>query len=118
MTRAEFSAVIAFIELACGKSLEPQRLDVVWEMLCDLPADTLKIAAKRVMAEHRWATFPSIAEIREAAMLTQRGEVTALSPAEAWELAWRAVRNIDPEIPRSIERAMTPLPPLVRESVQ
>ena len=51
-------------------------------------------------------------------MLTQRGEIKQLSGAEAWELAWTAVANIDPEIETSIVKSLQPLPALVVESIK
>jgi len=68
--------------------------------------------------EHKWATFPSIAELREAAAETQRGTVKELSPAEAWAIAWRIAANTDPEIDGSFARASKDAPPLVLEAIR
>ncbi len=97
MKPEEFAGVIAYLELACGKSLSKDAVSVYFDLLGDLPAETLQIAAKRVALEHPWATFPSIAELRQAASETMRGLVTELSPAEAWKLAWHAAGRIDLE---------------------
>ncbi len=118
MTRTEFGIIVAYLEVGCGKKLPTDAMEVFFDLLGDLPAAVLQLAAKRVILEHRWATFPSVAELREAAVLTARGEVKELSPAEGWELAWNAVKNIDPEIERSVTRAMEKLPPLVVAAIR
>ena len=71
------------------------------------------LAAKRVLLEHKWATFPTIAELREAAALTVRGETTEITPIEAWGMAWRAIRKIDLDMDDSVEQATSGLPPVV-----
>lgn len=111
---------MAYLEVGCGKPLGEAALSVYFDCLGDLPADVLRLAAKRVVLEHRWATFPSIAELREAAALTQRGEVRGMSPGEAWSLAWHAIANCDPEIELrgGAKDALGKLPPLVAEAVR
>lgn len=118
MTQAEFATVIGYISLAIGKPLAPDAQKVYYDLLGDLPFDVLQIAAKRAVLEHPWATFPSVAELRQAAVLTQRGEIKALSAGEAWEMAWDAIGNIDPEIPTSLTKAMGKLPPTVAAAVK
>lgn len=120
MTNAEFTEVVAYVECACGKLLPVQSKLVYFDMLNDLPADLFRLAAKRVLAEHRWATFPTVAEFRAAAAETARGEVKELTPAEAWALAWWVVGNCDPEIDGSFDRACkrAKAPPLVVEAIR
>lgn len=113
MTREEFVRVTNYITAGCGKHLGPESLEVYFDLLGDLDAPTLLVAAKRVLLRHKFPTFPTIAELREAATLTQAGEVTSLSSAEAWSLAWDAAARTDPEITGSFERATAGLPPLV-----
>src|SRR5262249_4373334 len=84
----------------------------------DLPLDVLKLAAKRVVLEHRWATFPTVAELRAAAAETMQGQVAELSPAEAWAIAWRVVGSTDPEVEGSFQRASKGVPPLVVEAIR
>jgi len=95
MTRTEFARVMTFITAAIGKPLAVESLEVYYELLGDLPLDALQASAKRVVLEHKWATFPSVAELREAASETMRGQVKELSSAEAWDMAWRAACSID-----------------------
>jgi len=90
--------IMGYLGIGCGKPLSADALEVYFDLLGDLDRETLQIAAKRVLLEHRWATFPSVAELREAAALTVRGSETELTAAEAWELAWSAVGKMDLEI--------------------
>src|SRR5687767_8170266 len=105
MTREEFAQVTAYIALACGKDLSPEAHEVYFDLLGDLPAEVAQTAARRVMLEHRWPTFPSIAEIRAAAIDTARGQVAELSEAEAWAMAWKIGGETDPEVEGSFRRA-------------
>lgn len=118
MTRDEFLQVVAYITAGSGKSLASDSIAVYYDCLGDLPFEVLKLAAKRVVLEHRWATFPTVAELREAATKTAKGELTELSPAEAWELAWGAIGRIDPEVDGSFARATKDFPALVTRAIQ
>lgn len=97
MTRKEFATTMAYLAAACGKSLPDASMEVYYDLLGDLPMDALKTAAKRVSLEHKWATFPSVAELREAAAETMQGHVKGVSPAEAWEMAWDVAGRFDPD---------------------
>lgn len=118
MTNTEFAEIIAYITAGCGKPLTAESQVVYFDLLGDLPAETLRLAARRVLLEHKWATFPSVAELRQAAVDSTRGEVKELSAVEAWGLARRVAARIDLEVDGSAERAMTDLPPLVREAMR
>lgn len=118
MTRIEFAKIMAYITAGCGKPLAESSLEVYFDLLGDLPADVLLTAAKRVLMEHVWATFPSVAELREAAAQTAQGSVQPMSGGEAWQLAYAAVRKIDPEIEGSTERHTKGLPSLVVEALR
>ncbi len=117
MSNLEFAEIMLRITAGCGKSLAMESQVVYFDLLGDLDASVLRIAADRVLAEHVWSTFPSIAELRQAAVDTLRGDVKELSPGEAWEMAWKAAANIDPEVQSSIDRAKAKLPPIVWEAV-
>ncbi len=117
MTRDEFAQVTAYIAVACGKDLSPEAHEVYFDLLGDLPFEAGQLAARRVMLEHKWSTFPSIAELRQAAAESMRGTVAELFGAEAWALAWKAVARIDLEVDGSKERAFKSLPPIVAESL-
>lgn len=118
MTRHEFASVMAYIAAGIGKAVTKETVDVYFDLLGDLPAPAFRAAAKRVLLEHKWANFPSVAELREAAALTMQGEISSLSPAEAWHLAWEAVKGIDPEVEGTLERACSGLPPIVFEAMR
>lgn len=98
MTREEFGRVVAYITAATGKALEANRLEVFFDLLGDLPFDVLLSASRRVCLEHPWNTFPSVAEIRAAAVLSQRGDLTDISPSQAWEMAQKFRERFDPDI--------------------
>lgn len=117
MTRLEFGIEMNYIQCAIGVEFRDGQLDVYFDCLGDLPADVFQVAVRRVLMEHRWHTFPSIAELREAAVSVMQGEVTPLSGAEAWELAWRAVGRIDLDVDGSVQRATRNLPPLVVDAM-
>lgn len=123
MTREEFTRILAYVAAAIGKPLAEDRdeadarAEVYWDLLGDLQADVLRIAAKRAVLEHPWASFPTPAELRGAAAETMLGEVKALSAGEAWGLAWRAACQIDTEQDLSVARGILRLPPIVIEAM-
>jgi hypothetical protein len=119
VTNTEFAEIIGFLTAGCGKPLAVESQVVYFDLLGDLSAETLWLAARRVLLEHPWATFPSVAELRQAAAESARGEIRDLAPSEAWELAWYAVTNfVDPEAPASLERAKARLPALVWRTIE
>ncbi len=87
MTRQEFAQVCAYITAGTGKALSADSLQVYFDLLGDLPADSFLTAARRVLLEHRWPNFPSIADLGVAAAETMPGRVSVLASGEAWELA-------------------------------
>ena len=129
MTRAEFLTVMAWLSAAIGKPIcdsagpsaeseRKARMDVYFECLGDLPLPVFQLAAKRVALNHRWATFPNVAELREAAARSMLGQVQPMSGGEAWQLAWQAVCKIDLEVEGSCERHTRGLPALVVEAMR
>ena len=113
MTKSEFAPIMAYLSAAVGKPIAPETVAVYFDLLADLPADVLQMAAKRVALKHQWPTFPSAAEIREEATQTIAGELFPMTAAEAWDLAWRAVKSMDLELPDTVKRAQEKLPPIV-----
>lgn len=120
MTNTEFTRMIEYLIAGSGKPLPVESRLVYFDLLRDLPFEAGMLAAKRVLAEHRWSTFPTIAELRQAAVETARGEIKALSEAEAWAIAWRVVGDTDPEVDGSFGRACTrhKAPGLVVEAIR
>lgn len=118
MTKIEFCKVVAYITAATEKKLSADALDVYFDCLGDLDYEIFSISAKRVLMAHVWATFPSIAELRQAAADTKRGNVQELSASEAWKMAWDAVAKIDPEIKGDFDKATNKLPAIVVETMK
>lgn len=118
MTRPEFANAMAYLTAGVGKALTEDQLEVYFDCLKDLPFEVLMVSAKRVLMEHRWPSFPSIAELRGAAAATAQGRVVELSPAEAWQMAWAAIAKIDPEVEGRYERVTKNLPPLVVQAIE
>lgn len=94
MTDSEFAKIIAYVGVAVGKPLAPEALEVYFDLLKHLPYDVAQLAARRVASQHHYANFPLPVEFLEAAAAIACPE-TELTPATAWELAWRAARDID-----------------------
>jgi hypothetical protein len=128
MNRKDFAACLAYVETACKTPLSDKEAEVYWDLLRDLPLDVLRIACKRVVLEHPYKSFPSIAQLRQAASETILGQVAELAPAEAWRLASQAMSKIDPEIsgpyslngkeyPSQTVAILASLPLLVRKTV-
>jgi hypothetical protein len=118
MRKSDFIAVIAYLEAGCARQFPKQSMDVYFDLLGDLDATVFQAAARIVVLEHPWHTFPSIAELREAAATVSEGQLTRMTAAEAWETAWNAIKRIDPERKSSMEQYFDPLPPLVKRAIQ
>jgi hypothetical protein len=118
MTREQFSEIMAYLGAGIQKPISPSSLGVYFDLLGDMSYEIGKLAVRRVLLEHRWATFPSVAELQEAAKASEKGQITELSAVEAWEMAWRAIGNIDPDVDGSIQRSMVKLPKLVAATIQ
>ncbi len=118
MTRPEFVQCVAYLTAGSGKALAPEAMEVYFDCLSDLTPDVMALASKRVLMEHKFATFPSIAELREAAAETQRGQVKELTAAEGWALAWKVAGNTDPEVSGSFERASKGIPAIVVDAIR
>lgn len=98
MDRTEFGKVLAFLTAGIGIELSDAATEVYFECLADIDYNRMYAAAIVVINEHVWHTFPSIAELRQAATTLSRGEICDLTAAEAWEMAWRAASAIDLEM--------------------
>lgn len=106
---------MAYAEAAVGKPFAADSAEVYFDLLGDLPVETLRVAVKRVVLEHKWATFPSVAEFRRAAAECARGDIP--SAGEAWMMATRACLSCDVDSPGSVERTFAKVPPIVHEAV-
>ncbi len=115
MTRAEFVNITAYITAAIDKPLTPDRAEVYYDLLGDISADIFQLAAKQVVLNHKWNTFPSAAELREAC--TDIASGGRLSSADAWAIAWGVTGRIDPEIPHTME-VLNHVHPLIRKAME
>jgi len=121
MTEQDFKECMAYLAVAVNKPLAATekeaefRRKVYFDLLGDLSAEVLQLACKRVALNHPWATFPSAAELRAAAVETMQGMVSMLSAEEAWGIAWK-VADVDMEQPHSMER-IKKIPPLVLKAI-
>lgn len=97
MTRPDFKRCMDYVSHAIQKWPGDETLEVYFDLLGDLGYDVLRAACKRVVLEHKWATFPTVAELREAAVEVQAGDFARMPAQAAWSLACRAVEQIDLE---------------------
>lgn len=124
MSPLDFASIMAWLATATGRAIgetpaeRDARMEVYFDCLGDLSAEVLTIAAKRVTFDHPWSTFPSVAELRQAAAETLQGQIHQMIGGEAWQLAWSAAARIDPEVEGSTARACHGLPPLVIEAMR
>jgi hypothetical protein len=89
---------MAYLSAATNQPMSKERADVYYDMLQEMPLETLRIAAKKVALSHSWSTFPSVAEIHEAACETVMSQCQELLPMQAWAIARRAAASIDPDV--------------------
>lgn len=124
MTRIEFAEVMAWISVGIGKPIAESeqekvaRLGVYFDCLGDLPLPALQLAAKRCVLERKYQSFPPVAELRELAVETTRGEVKPMSGADAWGIAMKAVGRCDVDVTGSVERAFAKVPEPVKRAVE
>lgn len=105
MTRTEFAKIMAYIDAATGKPLTSQALEVYFDLLGDLSYQVLLAGSKRILCERVWANFPQVGELRAAAVDAMQGQISALSPAQAWAIGWGIVKDTDPDVEGSFGRA-------------
>lgn len=84
MEKTEFITAMAVLESGSGKTFKDRaQLDVYFDLLQDLTFEQLRAGVKRALAEHEFATLPSIAMLRRLALET--------SVSGAWATEWAAV---------------------------
>lgn len=114
MTKQQFAAIMHVAEIAFDKPLSKDQQLVYYSYLNDIPPDVLASAVGRAVVELKW--FPKVSELRALAVeATTAGKYAP--PAEAWQLAYRAIGKIDMDIEGSVERALKPLPEAVQKAV-
>lgn len=124
MTKNEFSEIIAYLEAGIGRPIAESddatrmaRMRVYYDLLEDMPIETLRVAVKRVVLTWRYPSFPSVAEIRKFAVNASRGTVSSMMAGEAWAMATKAIAKVDVDIPGSVERHLGGLPEIVRRTI-
>jgi hypothetical protein len=113
MERVEFGAIIAYLEAAAGKPMAPETARVYFDLLGDLPADVLLVAAKRAILESPYPTIPPVGTLRRLALEVQRPD--RLAPMEAWSLCAKAIRRFG--YCREAQ-GLASLPPDVRQAAE
>lgn len=116
--RVEFGKIMAYIAAGTQKTLTQAGAEVYYDLLGDLPQEVLMIAAKRAVLDHKYATFPPVALLRDLATDAMRGEVKSMTGSEAWGIVMQAMGRCDVESPGSVERAFSDVPPTVCAAVK
>ncbi len=120
MTRSEFAGVLAYLSAGLGgKEVSKETAHVLYDALGDLPLEALQIAAKRVLLERVYASLPSAAELRTAAL----DALTGVSESRAWHLAlaFSQQGGLDDWTggqPKTFQERFNDLPPPVQECVK
>jgi hypothetical protein len=115
VTYDEFSAVMAYLGEGTGKPLSVPGAEVYFDLLGDLPAAALQVAARRALLEGQFPVFPPPGVLRRLAveaLMAGRGDPP---PEEAWDLVRQAISAFG--YYRG-EAAMGWLPPLVWRAVK
>src|SRR6516164_1588903 len=113
MVRHEFGCIIAYLEAASGKPMSAEQARVYHDLLGDLPADVLLIAAKRAIVESQYPTIPPVGVLRRLALEVSRPD--RLAPMEAWALLAKAIRRFGYY---REEQGLASLPPDVRQAAE
>lgn len=121
MTDPEFDRLMAVLISAVGRAMPREQVDVWRELLIDLEFDAAKRGVIAVLRDYKYAGFPPIGLIRQAAGAAS-GIIDADTSAQlAWDKVLKSIRLIgayksvewdDPAIPAAIEYAAGSWPQL------
>lgn len=90
--KKKFSVYMALLGTAFGdKGISPERIDVYYEHLRDIPVDLLGRAVQTILKTRKFSSVPTIAEIREAAF-GREDEIEAAA-VKAWGEACHSVER-------------------------
>jgi hypothetical protein len=90
--KKKFAIYMALLGTAFGEhGISTARIDVYWDQLRDIPVDLVGAAVSRILKTRKYASIPTIAEIREAAL--GRDEDIDTAALEAWGRAAYAVER-------------------------
>lgn len=71
MTLREFAPLMAYLAAAAQKPAPAETVKVYFDLLNDIPVKVLEQAIRAAVVEHRYATIPPVATIREIASKIQ-----------------------------------------------
>lgn len=123
MSNLEFGDVVSWLEIAFGKPLadskeaRDKRANVYFEMLGKYPVDAFRVAARRIVRERKYQSFPSVAELQEFIIETLHGEIMELTAQEAFNVGMKACGQCDIESYGSVDRAFANIPEKVKRAV-
>lgn len=84
--------VLAFLAASYPNfKLQPETVEAYAEMLADVPPDLLKAAAKQCVAASRF--FPTVAELRDAALALMPQQSGLPTAGEAWAEVCQQIRR-------------------------
>lgn len=113
MTTEEFAAVLIYLQAGVGKEMPKEQQRVYFDLLGDLPAEALKIAAQQALASSDYPIVPTVGTLRRLALAAMRPP--GLSAAESWGLVLAAVQRFG--FARQAQ-ALASLPPEVAGAVE
>ncbi len=91
MTSDEFTEIMAYLSRGVGKTFPADQAEVYYDLLHDLPADALRLAARRALLESQYPTIPPVGTLRKLATEALTASEGWPSPMEAWELVRHAI---------------------------
>ncbi len=96
MDRAEYGQVMAYLQAGSGggKTLTDMQLEVYWDFLKDLPADTVRAAAKQALAESQYPTIPPVGVLLKLAGCGASQVGSDSRALVAYTTAARAVQSV------------------------
>lgn len=97
MTATEFAKGILYLSAGLNRPMSDEALEPYFDLLGDLDYETFIKACRAVLLTHKWNTFPTIAELREAAFAVS-GPSNQLTAGEAFAIAREAAGNVDMDI--------------------
>lgn len=113
LSRTDFAAVMAYLAAGMGKPVPAETAEVYYDLLGDLPLPALQAAARLVLLQHHYATFPPVALLRQEAVKVMAGAEGVMAGAEAWEIVRRLIARYGWSGGR---QAFEQMPPLVRRA--
>lgn len=92
-SRREFAAIMSFLSVALGVTVDAARQETYYVMLGDIDPSTLMRAVREIVATRPYPTLPTIGEIRKRAQMIRLKVAEAPHPVEAWSTVLALVRK-------------------------